>query len=155
MAQRSIHLSENSELFVKANYSHYSDEKPSFSVAVNDSLAMLQWLKKSSLPEDLLDDDWTELYNMYAGSDMTRMAVPLDIARDLLDHYGTNITGYLPGSAQSLFQKLKGYTQAQQFSIKCYVREFWNGADLEAFGEGDALADAVKTHAAFIGNGDV
>ena len=91
MAQRSIHLSAEAETYIKLNYSHYTDDKPSYSVAVNDSIAMLRWLKKSSVPDDLFDDEWTELYNIYAGSDMTRMAIPFDIARDLLDYYGSNI----------------------------------------------------------------
>ena len=140
MAQRSIHLSAEAETYIKLNYSHYTDDKPSYSVAVNDSIAMLR--------------EWTELYNIYAGSDMTRMAIPFDIARDLLDYYGSNIVSRLPSNAQGLYNKLLGYSQAEQFAIKCYVREFWNCADLEAFSEDDNLADAAKKHAAFVGQNE-
>lgn len=154
MAQRSIHLSAEAETYIKLNYSHYTDDKPSYSVAVNDSIAMLRWLKKSSVPDDLFDDEWTELYNIYAGSDMARMAIPFDIARDLLDYYGSNIVSRLPSNAQGLYNKLLGYSQAEQFAIKCYVREFWNCADLEAFSEDDNLANAAKKHAAFVGQNE-
>lgn len=154
MAQRSIHLTAESESYINANYSRYTDDKPSFSAAINDSLTMLRWLKKISLPNDLYDDDWAELYNIYAGSDMTRMSIPFDIARDLLDYYGTNIVSRLPNNAQSLYSKLQSYSQAEQFAIKCYVREFWNSADLEVFGEGDNLANAAEKHAAFVGKSE-
>ena len=106
MAQRSIHLSAEAETYIKLNYSHYTDDKPSYSVAVNDSIAMLRWLKKSSVPDDLFDDEWTELYNIYAGSDMTRMAIPFDIARAMPKGYTTSCLAIrkpsnLPSNAMS------------------------------------------------------
>ena len=66
------------------------------------------------------NQEWVELYNVYAGSDLTRLVLPFDLADDLKAHYGT-----LPKDLTALYDKLAGMTQAQQFAVIDAVRLFW------------------------------
>ena len=69
---------------------------------------------------ELSKSEWIELYNVYTGSDLTRLVMPFDLGGDLCTHYGA-----LPQDLTALYDKLVGMTQAQQFAIVDAVRLFW------------------------------
>ena len=76
-------------------------------------------MTRAEKPE-LSKSEWIELYNVYAGSDLTRLAMPFDLADDLRTHYGT-----LPQDLTALCNKLSEMTQAQQFAVLDAVRIYW------------------------------
>lgn len=129
MAKKSVHLTAQTEMYISQRTHH--SEQPNWSAAINAAFEQLSFLAKASLPDNLLSDDWTEIRNIYAGSDLTRICLPINIARDLLDHYGATVPKQLPENTQKLVDKLADYTQAQQYSILDYTRIFWARSDLE------------------------
>lgn len=122
MARKSIHLSEKSETFIFERT--MQGETPNYSGFINGQFALLEHLAKSEKPE-LNAEDWVELYNVYAGSDLTRIALPLNLARDLMDYYGATLPRDLPAQCQKLVETLADLTQAQQFAVIDAVRVFW------------------------------
>ena len=74
-------------------------------------------------------EEWTEVYNIYAGSDLTRCVLPFNLAKDLLDHYGATLPRDLPDNCIPLVERLADMTQAEQFSIIDNVRVFWANVD--------------------------
>lgn len=117
MAKKSIHLSGAAEQYIADRTAQA--EKPNLSAHINNAFEQLAHLARAEKPE-LSKFEWVELYNVYAGSDLTRIALPLDLADDLQTHYGT-----LPPELESLHQKLSAMTQAQQFAAIDAVRVFW------------------------------
>lgn len=77
--------------------------------------------QKAEKPE-LSRSEWVELYNVYAGSDLTRLILPFNLADDLRTYYGT-----LPQDLTALYDKLTEMTQAQQFAVLDVVRVYWAG----------------------------
>lgn len=124
MSRKSIYFNDKSENFVKnrtvddANYSAY----------VNFSFEVIEHLSKSEKPL-LSDEDWVEIFNVYAGSDLTRYALPFNLAKDLLDHYGATLPRDLPDNCVKLVERLADMTQAEQFSVFDNVRVFWANVD--------------------------
>lgn len=117
MAKKSIHISENAELYITDRT--LQGEKRNYSAHVNNAFEQLAHLAKSEKPE-LSQAEWVELYNVYAGSDLTRLAMPFDLADDLRTHYGA-----LPQDLTGLYNKLAWMTQSQQFATLDAVRLFW------------------------------
>ena len=117
MAKKSIHISENAELYITDRT--LQGENKNYSAHINNAFEQLAHLAKSEKP--LLEkQEWVELYNVYAGSDLTRLTLPFDLADDLHTHYGA-----LPQDLTALYDKLAGMTQAQQFAVIDAVRLFW------------------------------
>lgn len=117
MAKKSIHISENAELYITDRT--LQGENKNYSAHINNALEQLAHLAKSEKPL-LENQEWVELYNVYAGSDLIRLAMPFDLADDLRTHYGT-----LPQDLTALCEKLAGMTQAQQFAVLDAVRVYW------------------------------
>ena len=89
------------------------------SAHINNAFEQLAHLARAEKPE-LSKSEWIELYNVYAGSDLTRLVMPFDLADDLRTHYGT-----LPQDLTELYNKLAEMTQAQQFAVLDAVRVYW------------------------------
>ena len=95
-----------------------------FSAAINAAFEQLAYLAQVENPA-LDDQDFAAVCNVYAGSDLSRIALPLNMARDLLDHYGATIPEQLPEDVRDLVTTLARMTQAQQFALLDTVRVFW------------------------------
>ena len=122
MAKKSIHISQNAELYITDRT--LQGEKKNYSSYFNNAFEQLAHLAKAEKPI-LSKSEWIELYNVYAGSDLTRLVLPFDLANDLLDHYTT-----LPQELNELHNKLITMTQAQQFAVLDCIRKYWaNGED--------------------------
>lgn len=117
MTKKSIHISDVAELYITDRTPQ--GENKNYSAHINNALNQLAHLSKSEKPL-LGNQEWVELYNVYAGSDLTRLVLPFDLADDLKAHYGT-----LPKDLTALYDKLAGMTQAQQFAVIDAVRLFW------------------------------
>jgi hypothetical protein len=122
MAKKSIHLSGAAEQYIADRTAQA--EKPNLSAHINNAFEQLAHLTRAEKPE-LSKSEWVELYNVYAGSDLTRLVMPFDLADDLRTHYGT-----LPQDLTALYDKLAEMTQAQQFAVLDAVRVYWaSGCD--------------------------
>lgn len=122
MAKKSIHLSGAAEQYIADRTAQA--EKPNLSAHINNAFEQLAHLTRAEKPE-LSKSEWVELYNVYAGSDLTRLVMPFDLADDLRTHYGT-----LPQDLTELYDKLAEMTQAQQFAVLDSVRVYWaSGCD--------------------------
>ncbi len=117
MAKKSIHLSGAAEQYITDRTAQA--EKPNLLAHINNAFEQLAHLARAEKPE-LSKSEWIELYNVYAGSDLTRLVMPFDLADDLRTHYGA-----LPQDLTGLYNKLAGMTQAQQFAALDSVRLFW------------------------------
>lgn len=117
MAKKSIHLSGAAEQYIADRTAQA--EKPNLSAHINNAFEQLAHLTRAEKPE-LSKSEWVELYNVYAGSDLTRLVMPFDLADDLHTHYGT-----LPQDLTALYDKLAEMTQAQQFAVLDAVRVYW------------------------------
>ena len=122
MARKSIYFNEFSENFVAERTAQ--GETANYSANVNAAFEMLDHLAKSEKPI-LSDENWIEMYNIYAGSDLTRRLLPLNLAKDLLDYYGATLPRDLPDNCILLVEQLADMTQAQQYSILDAVRIYW------------------------------
>lgn len=122
MAKKSIHLSGAAEQYIADRTAQA--EKPNLSAHINNAFEQLAHLTRAEKPE-LSKSEWVELYNVYAGSDLTRLVMPFYLADDLRTHYGT-----LPQDLTALYDKLAEMTQAQQFAVLDAVRVYWaSGCD--------------------------
>lgn len=117
MAKTAVHLSKTALQYVIDRTPQ--GEQKGLSSHINNAFEQLAHLAKSEKPE-LSKLEWVELYNVYAGSDLTRLVMPFDLADDLRTHYGT-----LPQDLTALYNKLKDMTQAQQFAVLDTVRVYW------------------------------
>ena len=126
MSRKSIYFNEFSENFVAERTTQ--GETANYSANVNAAFEMLAHLAKSSTPT-LSVEEWTELHNIYAGSDLTRCVLPLNLAKDLLDNYGATLPRDLPDNCIPLVERLADMTQVEQFSIIDNVRVFWANVD--------------------------
>ena len=123
MAKKSIHISAKAELYITDRTPQ--GENKNYSAHINNALEQLAHLAKSEKPL-LENQEWVELYNVYAGSDLTRLVLPFNLADDLRTHYGT-----LPQDLTALYDKLVGMTQAQQFAALDAVRVYWASGEDE------------------------
>jgi len=119
--KKSVHLTEASEKYLAARF---GEGGINFSAGINGAIEQLSHIARAECPA-LSEDEWAELYNVYAGSDLSRLALPLNVARDLLDHYGATIPEQLPEDVRDLVTTLARMTQAQQFALLDAVRVFW------------------------------
>lgn len=117
MAKTAVHLSKTALQYVTDRTPQ--GEQKGLSSHINNAFEQLAHLSIAEKPE-LSKSEWIELYNVYAGSDLTRLAMPFDLADDLRTHYGT-----LPQDLTALYNKLKDMTQAQQFAVLDSVRIYW------------------------------
>ena len=117
MAKKSVHISQTAEIYISDRT--LQGENKNYSAHVNNAFEQLAHLAKAEKPT-LSKSEWDNLYNVYAGSDLTRLAMPFDLADDLRTHYGT-----LPQYLTALYNKLAGMTQAQQFAVLDAVRVYW------------------------------
>ena len=117
MAKTAVHLSDKTWQYITDRT--IQGEQKGFSAHINNAFEQLAYLARVEKPE-LSKLEWVELYNVYAGSDLTRLVMPFDLANDLRTHYGT-----LPQDLTALYNKLAGMTQAQQFSVLDAVRVYW------------------------------
>lgn len=121
MAKTAVHLSKTALQYVT---DRTQQEQKGLSSYINSAFEQLAHLAQAEKPE-LSKLEWVELYNVYAGSDLTRLAMPFDLAGDLQVHYGT-----LPQNLTALYDKLSAMTQAQQFAVLDAVRVYWaSGCD--------------------------
>ena len=117
MAKTAVHLSKNALQYVTDRTPQ--GEHKGLSAHINNAFEQLAHLTRAEKPE-LSKSEWVELYNVYAGSDLTRLVMPFDLADDLRTHYGT-----LPQDLTALYDKLAEMTQAQQFAVLDAVRVYW------------------------------
>lgn len=117
MAKKSVHISQTAEIYISDRT--LQGENKNYSAHINNAFEQLTHLAMSEKPE-LSKSEWVELYNVYAGSDLTRLVMPFDLADDLRTHYGT-----LPQDLTALYNKLARMTQSQQFAALDAVRLFW------------------------------
>ena len=117
MAKKSVHISQTAEIYISDRT--LQGENKNYSAHINNAFEQLAHLAVTEKPE-LSKSEWFELYNVYAGSDLTRLVMPFDLADDLHTHYGT-----LPQDLTGLYNKLAGMTQSQQFATLDAVRLFW------------------------------
>ena len=117
MAKTAVHLSKTALQYVTDRTPQ--GEQKGLSAHINNAFEQLAHLTRAEKPE-LSKSEWVELYNVYAGSDLTRLVMPFDLAGDLCAHYGT-----LPQDLTALYNKLAGMTQAQQFAVLDAVRVYW------------------------------
>ena len=117
MAKTAVHLSKTALQYVTDRTPQ--GEQKGLSAHINNAFEQLAHLTRAEKPE-LSKSEWVELYNVYAGSDLTRLVMPFDVADDLRTHYGT-----LPQDLTALYNKLAGMTQAQQFAVLDAVRVYW------------------------------
>ena len=123
MARKSIYFNEFSEKFVAKRTAQ--GKTPNYSANVNAAFEMLAHLAQSSTPT-LSTEEWKEVYNIYAKKDLTRpVLLPLNLAKDLLDHYGATLPRDLPDNCVRLVERLADMNQAEQFSVLDNVRIFW------------------------------
>ena len=123
--KKSVHLTVNSVAYMEAR--SYADDV-NFSAAINAAFEQLAYLARSENPT-LNEQDFAAVCNVYAGSDLSRIALPLNVARDFLDHYGATIPEQLPEDVRGLVTTLARMSQAQQFALVDAVRVFWCKAD--------------------------
>ena len=117
MAKKSVHISQNAEIYISDRT--LQGENKNYSAHINNAFEQLAHLAQAEKPK-LSKSELVELYNVYAGSDLTRLVMPFDLADDLRTHYGT-----LPQDLTALYNKLAGMTQAQQFAVLDAVRVYW------------------------------
>lgn len=117
MAKTAVHISDKTWQYITDRTQQ--GEQKGLSAHINNAFAQLAHLAHAEKPE-LSKSEWVELYNVYAGSDLTRIALPFDLAEDLITHYGT-----LPQDLTALYDKLAGMTQAQQFAVIDSVLLYW------------------------------
>lgn len=117
MGKTAVNLSKNALRYITDRTQQ--GEQKGLSAHINNAFAQLAHLAHAEKPE-LSKSEWVELYNVYAGSDLTRIALPFNLAEDLITHYGT-----LPQDLTALYDKLAGMTQAQQFAVIDSVRVYW------------------------------
>lgn len=117
--KKSIHLTHESVAYMAARA-----EEINYSAAINAAFEQLEHLARVEMP-NLDDADFSEICNVYAGSDLSRIPLPLNIAADLLTHYGATVPSQLPAETAALVDRLAHMNQVQQFSIVDKVRIFW------------------------------
>ena len=117
MAKTAVHLSKTALQYMTDRTPQ--GEQKSLSAHINNAFEQLVHLTRAEKPK-LSKAEWIELYNVYAGSDLTRLGMPFDLANDLRTHYGT-----LPQDLTALYDKLSEMTQAQQFAVLDAVRVYW------------------------------
>ncbi|QLD33148.1 hypothetical protein [Mannheimia varigena] len=122
MAKKSVHLTTTTEQYIADRTPQ--GETPNYSAHTNAAFALLLHIAKNEKPQ-LENSEWTEIYNVYAGSDLTKIALPLNIAADILEHYGATVPKQLNDDVANLVNKLVDMTQSQQFAIIDAVRLFW------------------------------
>lgn len=117
MAKKSVHISQTAEIYISDRT--LQGENKNYSAHINNAFEQLAHLTRAEKPE-LSKSEWIELFNVYAGSDLTKLVMPFDLADDLRTHYGT-----LPQDLTALCNKLSEMTQAQQFAVLDAVRIYW------------------------------
>lgn len=117
MAKTAVHLSKGALQYVTDRTPQ--GEQKGLSAHINNAFDQLAHLARVEKPE-LSKSEWIELYNIYAGSDLTRLVMPFNLADDLRTHYGA-----LAQDLTALYNKLAGMTQAQQFAVLDAVRVYW------------------------------
>ena len=117
MAKTAVHLSKSALQYMTDRTPQ--GEQKGLSAHINNAFEQLAHLTRAEKPESS-KSEWVELYNAYAGSDLTRLAMPFDLADDLRTHYGK-----VPQNLTALYEKLLGMTQAQQFAVLDAVRIYW------------------------------
>lgn len=122
MAKKSVHLTTQTEQFITDRT--MQGESPNYSAHINAAFNQLTHLLQEQ-QIGITNDEWIELYNLYAGSDLTKIALPINIASDLLVHYGVTVPKQLSEHCQILIDKLVLMTQAQQLAVIDKVRLYW------------------------------
>ena len=117
MGKTAVNLSKNALQYITDRTQQ--GEQKGLSAHINNAFEQLAHLARVEKPE-LSKSEWIELCNIYAGSDLTRLVMPFDLADDVRTHYGT-----LPQELTALYDKLAGMTQAQQFAVLDAVRVYW------------------------------
>ena len=117
MTKTAVHLSKTALQYVTDRTPQ--GEQKGLSAHINNAFEQLAHLAQAEKPK-LSKSDWIELYNVYAGSDLTRLVMPFDLGGCLRTHYGT-----LPQDLTALYDKLSEMTQAQQFAVLDAVRLYW------------------------------
>lgn len=125
--KKSVHLTEASEKYL---VTRAPVGGVNYSAGINGAIEQLSHIARVECPS-LGKDEWVELYNVYAGSDLSRFALPLNLAADLLTHYGATVPSQLDDEVAALVERLARMTQAQQFAIIDAVRVFWAGSDAQ------------------------
>lgn len=119
--KKSVHITQSSHDYMAARA---AESEINFSAAINAAFEQLAHLAKTENPM-LGDADFAEICNVYAGSDLSRIMFPINLARDLLDHHGATVPAQLPEDVRDLANQLAAMSQAQQFAVLDAVRVFW------------------------------
>ena len=125
--KKSVHITKASEEYLAARALR---GEINFSAGINGAIEQLSHIARVECPS-LGKDEWVELYNVYAGSDLSRLVLPLNLAADLLTHYGATVPSQLDNEVAALVERLARMTQAQQFAVIDAVRVFWAGSDAQ------------------------
>lgn len=123
--KKSIHLTNQSVAYMAARA---PEGEVNFSASINAAFEQLEHIARAEMPT-LDDAEFAELCNVYAGSDLNRIALPLNIAADLLMHYGAAVPSQLPKETAALVERLARLTQAEKFAIIDAVRVFWHAQE--------------------------
>lgn len=121
--KKSIHITNDSVAYMAAR----ADEI-NYSAAINAAFEQLAHLARAEMPE-IGDAEFSELCNVYAGSELSRIMLPLNLAYDLLTHYGATVPTQMPAETAALVERLARLTQAEQFAIIDAVRVFWHAQE--------------------------
>lgn len=123
--KKSIHLTHQSVAYMAARA---QEGEINYSASINAAFEQLAHIARAEMP--ILDDaEFGELCNVYAGSDLSRIILPINIAADLLTHYGATVPSQLPKETAALVERLARLTQAEQFAIIDAVRVFWHAQE--------------------------
>lgn len=120
MARRTIWLNDQAENYITTRN---TTDTSNISGHINAAFEQLAIILKDEKPT-LNDIEMAEIYNIYTGSDLTRIALPANIASDMLTHYGATLPSQLPEHCQSLIERLAAMSQAQQIALIDDVRLF-------------------------------
>lgn len=123
--KKSTHLTKESVAYMAARA---QEGEINYSASINAAFEQLEHIARAEMPT-LDDAEFAELCNVYAGSNLSRIALPLNIAADLLMHYGATVPTQMPAETAALVERLARLTQAEQFAIIDAVRIFWHAQE--------------------------
>lgn len=124
--RKSVHLTKTTEDYIATRI----QGDINFSGIINNAFALLAHIAKSEQPK-LSDGVMAELCNVYKGSDLTKITIPLSLARDLMCYYGAILPRDLPNHLIPMLEQLADLSQVEQFAILDAVRVLLAKADDE------------------------
>lgn len=121
MARRTTWLNDQTEAYIDTRN---TTDSSNISGHINAAFEQLATIFTEQKPE-LGEAEMAEICNIYAGSELTRISLPVNIAADLLTHYGATLPSQLPEHCRPLVERLALMSQTQQLALIDAVRIFW------------------------------